>query len=74
MAGALVTARTEATGALTARDEGRPVPDDAMALSAAVRAEVLSMDPRSPADHGHRALVAAEHARLLPEGEVDPLA
>ena len=65
------TARTEADRALAARDEGRPVPDDAMALSAAVRDEVLSMDPRSPADHGHRALVAAEHARLRREGEVD---
>ena len=65
------TARTEADRALAARDEGRPVPDDAMALSAAVRDEVLSMDPRSPADHGHRALVAAEHARLRREGEVE---
>ena len=65
------TARTEADRALAARDEGRPVPDDAMALSASVRDEVLSMDPRSPADHGHRALVAAEHARLRREGEVD---
>ena len=65
------TARTEADRALAARDEGRPVPDDAIALSAAVRDEVLSMDPRSPADHGHRALVAAEHARLRREGEVD---
>ena len=65
------TARTEADRALAARDEGRPVPDDAMALSAAVRDEVLSMDPRSPADRGHRALVAAEHARLRREGEVD---
>ena len=51
------TARMEADRALAARDEGRPVPDDAMALSASVRDEVLSMDPRSPADHGHRALV-----------------
>jgi ATP/maltotriose-dependent transcriptional regulator MalT len=65
------TARTEADRALAARDEGRPVPDDATALSAAVRDEVLSMDPRSPADHGHRSLVAAEHARLRREGEVD---
>jgi DNA-binding CsgD family transcriptional regulator/tetratricopeptide (TPR) repeat protein len=66
-----LTARVEADRALAARDEGRPVPDDAAARSAAVRDEAASMAARSPADHGHRALVLAEHARLRREGETD---
>jgi DNA-binding CsgD family transcriptional regulator/tetratricopeptide (TPR) repeat protein len=65
------TARIEADRALVARDEGRGVPDDALALSAAVRDDVLLLEPRSPADHGHRALVMAEHARLHREREVE---
>ncbi|MGZ4313667.1 MAG: helix-turn-helix transcriptional regulator [Solirubrobacteraceae bacterium] len=65
------TARIEADRALAARDEGRPVPDDALASSAAVRDDALSMAPLGPADHGHRALVLAEHARLHREGELE---
>jgi ATP/maltotriose-dependent transcriptional regulator MalT len=66
-----LTARVEADRALAARDEGRPVPDDAAARGAAVREEAASMAARSPADRGHRALVLAEHARLHRENEAE---
>ncbi|MFL5865201.1 MAG: AAA family ATPase [Solirubrobacteraceae bacterium] len=64
------TARIEADRALAARDDGRPVPADAVARCASVRSEAASMPARNPADRGHRALVFAEFARLHREGEV----
>jgi ATP/maltotriose-dependent transcriptional regulator MalT len=66
-----LTARVEADRALAARDASHPVPEDAIARAATVRDEALSMSPRSPADHGHRALALAEHARLHREGETE---
>jgi DNA-binding CsgD family transcriptional regulator/tetratricopeptide (TPR) repeat protein len=65
-----LTARIEAERAVAARDAGQPVPADAIASAGAVREEAVSRSPRSPADHGHRALALAEHARLHREGEV----
>jgi len=62
-------ARIEADRALAARDEGRTLPDDALTRAEAVRAEAESMAVRGPAEHGHRALVLAEHARLHRDGE-----
>jgi DNA-binding CsgD family transcriptional regulator/tetratricopeptide (TPR) repeat protein len=66
-----LTARVEADRALAARDAGHPAPEDAIARTAAVRDEALSMSPRSPGDHGHRALAFAEHARLHRDGETE---
>jgi DNA-binding CsgD family transcriptional regulator len=54
---------------LSARDEGAPVPEDALAQGEAVRAEAASMRTVSPADRGHRALVMAENTRLLNQDE-----
>ena len=66
-----LTARVEADRALAARDAGHPLPEDAIARAAEVREEALSMAPRSAADHGHRALAFAEHARLHRDGEAE---
>jgi DNA-binding CsgD family transcriptional regulator len=57
-------ARVEAERALAARDEGRPVPDDAPRHAAALRDAADTMVTRTPADRGHRSLIRAEHARL----------
>ncbi len=65
-----LSARVEADRALTARDEGLPVPDDAVVQGDAVRAEAGLLQTFSAADRGQRALVLAEHARLLQEGEI----
>jgi DNA-binding CsgD family transcriptional regulator len=62
-------ARIEAERALAARDEGRPVPDDAEERAAALRDAAEAITPRTAADHGHLALVRAEHARLRGAGE-----
>jgi ATP/maltotriose-dependent transcriptional regulator MalT len=66
-----MTARIEADRGLAARDEGRALPDDAVARADAVRADAAAMAPRGPADQAHRALVLAEHARLHHAGEVE---
>jgi ATP/maltotriose-dependent transcriptional regulator MalT len=64
------TARIEAERAVAARDAGDPIPEDAIATAEAAREEAVAMAPRSPADHGHQALVLAEFARMHQEGEV----
>jgi DNA-binding CsgD family transcriptional regulator len=56
--------RVEAELALTARDEGRPTPDEAQRRAAALRDAAETMVTRTAADRGHLALVRAEHARL----------
>jgi ATP/maltotriose-dependent transcriptional regulator MalT len=66
-----LTARVEADRALAARDAGHPVPDDAIARTAAVRDEALAIARRSPADRGHQSLVLAEHARLHRTAEAE---
>ncbi|HEY2317530.1 MAG TPA: AAA family ATPase [Solirubrobacteraceae bacterium] len=64
-----LAARIEADRGQAARDEGGPVPEDAIARGAAVRDEAVTMEARTPADQGHRALALAEQARLHGEGE-----
>jgi DNA-binding CsgD family transcriptional regulator len=66
-----LAARIEAERALRARDEGRPVPEDAEQRASALRAEAEATEARTPADRGHRALVRAEHARLTGGDEVE---
>jgi len=60
-----VGARIEAERALTAGDRESP-----RTSMAALRAEAESMDATTASDRGHRALVAAEHARMAREGDV----
>jgi ATP/maltotriose-dependent transcriptional regulator MalT len=63
-------ARIEAERARTAPDGGAGGGGDARARIMAIRAEADSMDATTAADRGHRALVAAEHARVLRADEV----
>jgi DNA-binding CsgD family transcriptional regulator len=61
--------RIEAERALAARDQdGRASVDDRRASR--LRAEAEGMATRTPSDHGHLALVRAEHARLRQADEV----
>ena len=64
-----ITARVQAERALAAHDEGRAVADDLWPLSDAVRSEAGTLDAHTATDHGYRALVLAEDARLRREGE-----
>lgn len=66
-----VAARIESDRAVAAADHGQPMPDDARAQSAALRAEARTLPAITPADHGHRALVLAEYARLHHEHETE---
>ena len=63
-------ARIQAELALAARDRGRST-DDAAGRSAALREESERTPATTPTDQGHLALVAAEHARAVREGEVE---
>jgi DNA-binding CsgD family transcriptional regulator len=63
-------ARIEAERAIAARDAGRP-DADALQRSAELRSEADRMPATTPADRGHLALVGAEHARAVRDGEVD---
>ncbi|HET6866665.1 MAG TPA: AAA family ATPase [Solirubrobacteraceae bacterium] len=60
-----LAARIEAERTLTAGDG-----EDAPTRMAALRAEAESMDATTASDRGHKALLAAEHARMAREGEV----
>ncbi len=62
--------RIEAERAIAARDAGQP---DAGAAdrSAELRSDAKQMPATTPADRGHRALVGAEYARAVGDGEVD---
>jgi DNA-binding CsgD family transcriptional regulator len=62
--------RIEADRALVARDAGREAPD-ALERCAELREQAESIETRTLADHGHLALVRAEHARLTGEGELE---
>ncbi len=64
-----LTARVESERALSARDEGASVPEDAVAQGEVARSEAASMRTVTPADRGHRALVMAENTRLLNQDE-----
>jgi DNA-binding CsgD family transcriptional regulator len=63
-------ARVESERALAARDGGRPA-EDAERRIAVLRDEAERTPATTPADHGHRALVRAEHARVAREGEAE---
>ena len=63
-------ARIEAERALAARDAGRSA-DEAEARVAALREESERTPAATEADRGHGALVRAEQARAVREGEVD---
>jgi DNA-binding CsgD family transcriptional regulator len=65
-----LAARIEAERAIAARDDGRP-DGDAVQRSAGLRGEAEQMPATTPADRGHLALVGAEHARAVRDGEVD---
>jgi ATP/maltotriose-dependent transcriptional regulator MalT len=62
--------RIEAERAIAARDAGRP-DGDAVQRIAQLRDEAEQMPVTMPADRGHLALVGAEHARAVRDGEVD---
>ncbi|MEA2341455.1 MAG: hypothetical protein QOG11_1532 [Solirubrobacteraceae bacterium] len=62
--------RIEAERRLAARDARRPTPEDAEQRADALRARADAMPTRTPWDHGHLALVAAEQARLQRIGEL----
>ena len=64
-----LAARIEAERAITARDAGRP-DTDAVQRSSDLRSEAEQMPATTPADRGHLALVVAEHARAVRDGEV----
>ena len=66
-----LAARIEAARAISARDQGRPAPEDAVKRAAGLLAEAEAMAVETPAAHGHLALVRAEHARLTGEDEVE---
>ena len=63
-------ARIQADRALAARDVGRGA-DEAEARSAALREESERTPATTPADHGHLALVGAEHARAVRAREAE---
>ncbi|HTP22758.1 MAG TPA: AAA family ATPase [Solirubrobacteraceae bacterium] len=63
-------ARIDAERALAARDAGLPA-DDAERRIAVLREESERTPATTPADRGHLALVRAEHARTIREGEVE---
>ena len=65
-----LAARIEAERAIAARDAGRPDADAAQ-RSAELQSEAEQMPATTPADRGHMALVGAEHARAVRDGEVD---
>jgi ATP/maltotriose-dependent transcriptional regulator MalT len=65
-----LAARIEAERAIAARDAGRP-DGDAVQRSAGLGGEAEQMPATTPADRGHLALVGAEHARAVRDGEVD---
>ena len=62
--------RIEAERALAARDAGRAA-DDAGRRIAALREDAERTPATTAADHGHRELVRAEHARVRRESEVE---
>jgi DNA-binding CsgD family transcriptional regulator/tetratricopeptide (TPR) repeat protein len=64
-------ARIEAERGIRARDEGRPIPDDATQRAAALLARAVQTAAQTPADRGHLALVRAEHARLERASELE---
>jgi DNA-binding CsgD family transcriptional regulator len=55
---------------VAARDAGRSV-DDAETRIAALREDSEHTPATTPADHGHRALVRAEQARAVRDGEIN---
>ena len=63
-------ARVEAERALAARDAGRGT-NEAVARVAVLREEAERTPAGTAADRGHRALVRAEQARALRQGEVE---
>jgi DNA-binding CsgD family transcriptional regulator len=63
--------RIEAERVIAARDAGEPHPGDAVQRIAGLRDEAEHMASTTAADRGHLALVRAEHARALGEGEAD---
>jgi DNA-binding CsgD family transcriptional regulator/tetratricopeptide (TPR) repeat protein len=63
-------ARIQAERALAARDAGRSL-DDAETRIAALREDSEHTPATTPADHGHRALVRAEQARAVRDGEIN---
>jgi ATP/maltotriose-dependent transcriptional regulator MalT len=66
-----LAARIEAERVIAARDTGEPEANDAMRRISELRDEAEGMAAATAADRGHFALVQAEHARALREGEAD---
>ncbi len=62
-------ARIVADRAQHARDAHQAVPEDVTQTAAALREEAEATAALTPADRGHRALVAAEYTRLTGAGE-----
>jgi DNA-binding NarL/FixJ family response regulator len=64
-------ARIEAERAIAARDIGGLDVSDALNSVNALHEEADRISAATPSDRGHRALVRAEHARALSEGEAE---
>jgi DNA-binding CsgD family transcriptional regulator len=64
--------RIEAERAIRARDEGGEVPPDVEPRASQLLRDAETLEVASPPDHGHRALLHAEYARLRGVDETAP--